>query len=269
MLSVIIPVGPGRDASAAFASLAEAGLTDDDEVIVVGDGHAVDIPSSLSLLNLRSASTEVPMGANAARNRGARMAQRPILCFLDDDDAYAPGAVSRVKSIVDGAGPAMGAWSLTWRFASGRRQWTVRRPPSLHERHIRKRNIAGGCSSLVVRKAVFEQVGGFDETLPSMQDWDLWIRLSRVTPIGVVAPPLVLYNDHPGPRISTNRTARIAGLERLLTKHGPHWPASVQAFHRSRLAAERFRAERGRRIDILQPAAPIASLFFLARTLFR
>ncbi|MCC5841391.1 MAG: glycosyltransferase [Opitutales bacterium] len=268
MFSIIIPVGPGRDARTALASLPDAGLSPEDDVVVVGDGHRVTIPGKLSPFQVQSGATEVPMGANAVRNKGVRMAQNPVLCFLDDDDAYVPCALHRLKEAIQ-RNPAAEAWSLSWRFASGRRQWTFRRPAILTNNLIRKRNIAGGCSSLVVRKNTFEAVGAFDEAMSAMQDWDLWLRLSVATPISVVQPPVVIYNDHFGPRISTNLPARIAGLERLLAKHGSQWPASVTAFHRARLACERCRLGSGKRTGIFQAAAPFASVFFFAKSFRR
>lgn len=268
MFSIIIPVGPGRDASTALASLPAAGLSTEDEVVVVGDGHQVKIPNSLEPFDVQSLATETPMGANAARNRGVRTTQQPILCFLDDDDAYLPDALQRLREAVQ-TKTSTDAWSLSWKFASGHRQWMCKRPPVLRNRDIRRRNVAGGCSSLVVRRETFDAVGAFDAGMPAMQDWDLWLRLSVVTPITVLRPPLVLYNDHGGPRISTNQPARIAGLERLLTKHGATWPASVNAFHRARLAAERCRLGTAPRSGIFQAAAPFASLFFLLKSFRR
>jgi glycosyltransferase involved in cell wall biosynthesis len=263
MFSIIIPVGPGRDARPALTSLAGAGLGAGDEVIVVGDGHLPPIDAGFAALPLRTLATPARAGANAARNHGARAARNGVLCFLDDDDQYAPGWRARLAAIV-AADPACGAWSLGWRIQSGRRQRFARRPRRITERSIWRRNLAGGCSSMLVRKEIFAQAGGFDAAMPAMQDWDLWLRLSRITTIAAVPPPpLVVYRDHSGPRISTDPQARVAGLARLLEKHGGHWPGGVRALHRARLTAARRRIGQARLPDVFQWRAPLASLWFI------
>lgn len=275
-ISIIIPVGPGRDARTALGSLAAAGAGD--EVIVVGDGHLPDLYTHFGKgLPLRVLQTPIKGGANAARNLGAATAENHWLAFLDDDDAYLSDALARMRKAValsstgslsppvapsPVALPPPVAFSLGWRIASGRRQWFARRPAVLSERHLRRRNVAGGCSSLLVRKEALDRIGGFDATMPAMQDWDVWLRLARMGPIHTLAEPCVLYHDHAGPRISTNLDARIAGFERLLQKYGSDWSARVVAFHRSRLAAWRWRNGLGPLLGILEPRAPLASVLF-------
>lgn len=265
MLSILIPVGPGRDAHTALASLTKAGIQPSDEIILVGDGHAVAVPESLrSILPLHVHRIPNPAGANAVRNFAAARARHSVFCFLDDDDAYLPDALTTVRSAMEHHGDAPAA-SLAWRMASGRRQWCARRPARLRESNIWRRNVAGGSSSMVVRADAFHAVGGFDPSLPAMQDWDLWLRLARTAPILTIPTPGVLYHDHDGPRISTTASARIAGLAALLDRHARHWPPSVRAFHRARLAAARYKAGLGPWHHIPQRRAPLASLAFAGR----
>jgi len=51
-------------------------------------------------------------------------------------------------------------------------------------------------SSVVLRRSVMEQVGRFDEDLPRGQDYDYWLRLSRVSQIHKLDLELVLYRIH-------------------------------------------------------------------------
>lgn len=61
-------------------------------------------------------------------------------------------------------------------------------------------------------------VGGFDRKLPSCQDWDLWIRLSKVCGFFPVKESLALYRIH-GYQISTNLRKKIDGRKMVLAKH--------------------------------------------------
>jgi hypothetical protein len=51
-------------------------------------------------------------------------------------------------------------------------------------------------SSVMVRRTEFERVKGFSTTIRVTGDFELWLRLSRVCPIGYVGAPLVTYRDH-------------------------------------------------------------------------
>ena len=268
MFSVVIPVGPGRDAARALASLRAAGVGEDDEVILVGDGHVPVVAPAFAGLPLRVISLRERGGANAARNEGARAAGSPWVCFLDDDDAYTEGSLRALRNRIT-AYPDAVVWSAGWRIQSGRRVRFLRRPAVMREPHLWKRNHAGGCSSMILRRGLLDDLGGFDEAMPSMQDWDMWLRISRQHGIHAINEPLVLYNDHTGPRISTNTESRLAGLERLLQKHGTRWPRSVRAFHRARLQSERYAAGKCAWTAVPQVGAPLASLYFLFRALTR
>lgn len=260
--SIIVPVGPGRTALPALESLTTAGLQGGDEVLIVGDGQEVPIPPRFRDLPLRGLSTTTRQGANAARNLGAHNARNPILCFLDDDDRYSPDSLSEIAAYISEAS-ACGAWALGWRFLSGKKQYFTNYPKRITEPTIWKRNLAGGCSSMIVRKAVFEEAGGFDPAMPAMQDWDLWLRLSRITVINRVPKAFVLYDDQPGTRISTNQHARLRGLEQLLKKNFSHWPAGVRAFHQARIASIRHALGEVGWPAIFQRADPVGSFYFM------
>jgi hypothetical protein len=90
-------------------------------------------------------------------------------------------------------------------------------------------------SSVMVRRAVLDTVGGFDEALPVMgcEDWDLWLRIARATAVICVPEELVRYRVHAD---NTARTALLASglavLEKLFTD-----PDAARAAGRTRRAA--------------------------------
>lgn len=266
--SIIIPVGPGRAARAALSSLRAAGLEAGDEVILIGDGHEPSVPKDYASFPLKVGCLPPGAGANAVRNEGARMAVNDVFCFLDDDDAYEAGALSVLRQKVrDTTKPH--AWSLGWRFRSGRSSRSHARPDRLTEVNLRKRNLAGGCSSMVLTRKAFEDAGGFDPAMLAMQDWDLWLRVAQHGAIEVLHDIHVIYEDRHAGRISTNTERRIAGFERLLEKYGADWTAAELAFHESRLAAARFSTGLGPWWTIFRWRAPLASAYFMWRALVR
>ena len=75
-------------------------------------------------------------------------------------------------------------------------------------------------STLVVRLRILEEVGGFDESLPSHQEPELIIRITRKYPLGIsIKEPLVRMSMIPHERIGGDLNRRIRGKEILLEKH--------------------------------------------------
>src|SRR5262249_20757821 len=72
-------------------------------------------------------------------------------------------------------------------------------------------------SSVVVRRAVLETVGGFDAGLPVLgcEDWDLWLRIARRHRVAVVPDELTRYRVHPG---NTPQAAILASGLAVLEK---------------------------------------------------
>ena len=79
---------------------------------------------------------------------------------------------------------------------------------------------------MVARRSLFDEIGGFDESLRIGEDYDLWLRASRVTPILRLPRPTALYRMH-----ATNITRKApasnhqaAVVERALARWGHAGP---------------------------------------------
>ena len=80
-------------------------------------------------------------------------------------------------------------------------------------------NWVGSPSSLIVRRECFERVGLFDESLPSFQDYDLWLRISKEFFFDCISEPLFRFNCHAN-RIWTNLESLSNGTDMMLSKYG-------------------------------------------------
>jgi GT2 family glycosyltransferase len=172
------------------------------------------------------------MGAAFCRNQGVRQAQTEWLLFLDDDDQLCEGFFDSMIQLL-GSDPKVQAWIPDAQKARQRHLSPVELSDAL------VRNRVGGCSGFLIRKALFEAAGGFDEGFPSMQDWDLWLRLIERNALyysGVVG---VIYDPNSEQKITHNLLIKYRGLRRLYFKHLNLWSLSAREQHLLRLWALR------------------------------
>lgn len=153
-------------------------------------------------------------GANRARNAGIAAAKAEWIAFLDSDDAWEPDKLERQFALLDDAPDLVGLFT-GFRLVGGAiaRQHIPRRAPSLED--LRCANVLGGTSSAVLRADALRQIGGFDPSLPSCQDWDLWFRLRQVGAFGLVRAPLVRFNVGPHERITSTMHKVLTGHEAI------------------------------------------------------
>ena len=157
------------------------------ELIVVNDGST---DGTRQLLEGYGAAVTVlnqeNRGMSAARNAGIRRTRGTYVAFLDADDWWLPGKLSRQVELMQGR-PEIGFSSTTVRVEDGDgRLLNLWRCPNgsteiLATLFAQNAAIAGGCSAVMVRRELLDRVGLFDETLRGFEDPDLWMRLAAVS----------------------------------------------------------------------------------------
>jgi glycosyltransferase involved in cell wall biosynthesis len=193
------------------------------EIIVVDDASTDDTPLVLDALakatnNLVLIKLSENVGAAKARNTGANAAKGEFVAFLDSDDRWYPQKLEKqikeLEANKDIVAVLCGARETTEECSF------VHTPRAdLSAMALYRSNMVGaGGSSAVVSKKAFEQIGGFDVSLPSCQEWDLFIRLAEIGAIGVVREELVEYCRHSGTRISNDKSAVLLGHKMVFTK---------------------------------------------------
>ncbi len=203
-ISVVIPTFNRRDMVVESVESVLRQTCPDWELAVVDDGSTDGTADALEarfddprVRVVRQANA----GASAARNRGARETRGEFLAFLDSDDTWLPGKLERQLEALDERRESPACYTGEIWYRRGRRV----NPRSIHAKH-------GGwifdrclplCiispSSILLRRAVFEALGGFDESLPACEDYELWLRLTARHPVHLVAEPLIVKrNGHAG-----------------------------------------------------------------------
>jgi glycosyltransferase involved in cell wall biosynthesis len=197
--------------------------SDDYEVIVVDDHSGDDTLEVIERLRdkrVRCITRSQRGGGAAARNTGIEAASGEFIAFLDDDDAWHD---SKLKSQVEvmQRRPEVG---LVYTGAVHIHQHNGQIFKTVVPRYrgyifqtLLEHNVIGTTSSVMVRKEALRAVGGFDETFPSCQDWDLYLRLAKDWAVDFVGEALVDFYLHPV-RITRNDSARIDGRKMILEK---------------------------------------------------
>jgi rSAM/selenodomain-associated transferase 2 len=188
-VAVIVPTwNEARGVGAAVERLLAAAdpLERADEVIV-GDGGSDDgTPTLARAAGARVVEGERGRGRQLAR--AAREARADVLVFLHADNALARGALSCIRRSF--ARPELGAAALRQRIdAPG---WFYRAVERAADRRV-KRGMVYGDSTLCVRRALYEALGGFAD-LPLFEDVEFSQRLRRATRIELLDGPPVLVD---------------------------------------------------------------------------
>lgn len=150
-------------------------------------------------------------GLTSALNAALRLSRAPLVARLDADDVALPERLERQLAFLS-AHPDVGLVGTAAREvdASGREVAIVRPPADdagIRRGLIRRNPFVH--SSVVMRRAAVEQAGGYDEAFPVAQDYDLWMRISRVTRMANLPEPLVVRRLRPGRVSETRDTERL------------------------------------------------------------
>lgn len=196
----------------------------DHEVVVVDDGSTDGTAHALEALGeprLRVVRHERSLGVAQARNAGIEAARGTWIAFLDDDDVWSPVKLRRQidEGSAQGAGfvyAASVALDPRKRFLFGH----APPDPSTLRTQLMQRNVMwGGCSNVVVRAEVVRGLGGFDEKLFQLADWDLWIRLALAAPPAVCREVLVGCVVHEESMLLRHRRDVFVEFDYLTRKH--------------------------------------------------
>lgn len=229
-VSVIIPA---YNAEAFITETVQSALDQtyqDLEVIVVDDGSKDGTVAALEQFGNRIRVHLQPNGGVAkARNMGVGLAKGSWIAFLDADDLWLPQKLERQLAC------SSAPMTFTDRFNIGSRgdlpeiqsDVTPMRGGDLFVPLMKDGNFITN-TSVVMRRALFERMGGFYTGLNGTEDWDLWIRIAEHHEIGFLPEPLVRYRFHPG------------GLSRNFTKMGRE---------RMQVITRGLALERGRTLD--------------------
>jgi glycosyltransferase involved in cell wall biosynthesis len=178
-------------------------------VLVVDDASTVPVADDVEAVargDARVRLFRLPHNAGPAdaRNTAFSHARGDLIAFIDDDDLWKPQKLERqVGFFADH--PNVGIVTSDYEVVDERHPDTVltyRGPRTLRAEHMLWFCLAGSLSCNVVRRDAVGDELRLDAAFPSIEDWDMWIRCSRHTSIGVVTEALAQRVRHADGQIS-------------------------------------------------------------------
>jgi glycosyltransferase involved in cell wall biosynthesis len=178
------------------------------EIIVIDDGSTDSSPEIAQRLPVRYIRQE-NHGLSEARNVGIRESKGSYVVFLDADDRLLPEAIeSGLHALETHPDCAIAVGDHVFIAADGSHLGNSDKGGEVHWHYeaLLKSNFIEMISSVLFRRSVFDEVGGFDPTIRVAEDYDLYLRIARVRPICCHAVIVAEYRMH---RTNTSRNSEL------------------------------------------------------------
>lgn len=201
---------------------------DDYEIIVVDDGSTDDTYEILRpYWDKIHYEFKENGGISSARNLALEVARGKYIALLDSDDYWKPEKLARqMECFANNTEYGMVATRCVTHKVdrhfntietnrirrTGKSGWVYK--DLFYRNYIRT-------SSVVIKKECFQELGGFDESLPRCNDIDMWLRISRKYPVGFINSVLTVYTRRPKEVRVDNIEGRKIWLDVLKKNYDP------------------------------------------------
>ena len=158
-------------------------------------------------------------GACKARNIGIENSTGFYIAFLDDDDEWLKNKIEEQVKVLENDSELGIAYCNTIVHDDDKNKDIVRfteiQPSGYIYNQILVDNIIGSCSFPMFPKKVLLEFNGFREDMPAMQDWELYLRISKKYSCYYIDTPLAIYHKYQGDRISKNYQKRVVAHQKI------------------------------------------------------
>lgn len=198
-VSVVVPVlNAARTLDASLESAVSQDFTDF-ELVLRDDGSSDSSRERLQAWAKRDSRVRLDLGerrlgAAGSSNRVIELARAPLIARLDADDRMLPGRLAAQVAAFSAKPAAVLIGTLAWTIdPAGRRV----RAPDLARLTRASRYAPFAHSSVMLRRAAWEQVGGYRAQAEKWEDLDLFLRLARIGEVWTIPSAMVEYRQNP------------------------------------------------------------------------
>jgi glycosyltransferase involved in cell wall biosynthesis len=160
-------------------------------------------------------------GAPAARNTGIRLARGEFLAFLDSDNEWLPERLQKqvelFSRVDDSIGVIYANNKVIDEVKGEEQEWAFGLRGNLYAEFLQRPFM--DFITPLIRKACFDKIGLMDENVPSYQEWDTFLRISRYFEFDFVPEVLAVYYYHKGNAYSQDPVRIVNGYRYVFEKH--------------------------------------------------
>lgn len=219
------------------------------EIIVADDGSTDDTISAVSGYDVTVVASD-HLGPPGIRNIAASATSAEYLAFLDADDTWTEGSLSRRMKLfqhssdiglvfADAGVIDAQTGELTGHYFDGRTEFSEIETEQLGDEghlivsdpipYLLARSFVM-TSTVIVSREVWEEAGGFDESLQFAEDLDLWLRIAERRRLAFTKGVAALYQRRED---SNSRKRRFVTFEsvKVWTKHRARYAAAYPRLH--------------------------------------
>ena len=202
------------------------------ELIVVDDGSTDTSRQILSSYGDRiRVIDQANRGPYPARNRGVSISRGEYIAFLDADDYWSPDCLAELHGALTGSNAVLAycGWQNVG-LAGGRGEPHV--PPDYDAENKLEFFLRSAAPwpihAALLRRSVWDEVGGFDESLGTCMDYDLWLRTAATRPIKRVAKVMAFYRHHQRGQITSVQWRQAQNTWLVKTRFAREHPDAVR-----------------------------------------
>lgn len=196
LISVIIPLFNRKETISRAIDSVLGQTTSPCEIIVLDDGSTDDAALYIEMKYQEQLKVvrQKNRGVSAARNNGVSHCQGDYIAFLDSDDQWKPEKLEKQLQLhLDQPDLKISQTQESW-IRNGT-------PVKFHKRYRKPEGdifdkslelCTVSPSSVFMKRSLFEEYGGFDEAMPSCEDFDLWLRISSKEKVGLIDEALMV-----------------------------------------------------------------------------
>ncbi|MHA1381845.1 MAG: glycosyltransferase family 2 protein [Candidatus Helarchaeota archaeon] len=196
------------------------------EIIIIDDAskdNTQEVVNSFSDRRIKYICLYERVGVAAARNIGIKTSEGKFLTFLDSDDEWHPMKLKAQIDAINRFDKEIGIiYTSTLRKYDDKQYAIPSNKVKKKEGYLFRNMILGRylvpTPSALVKKICFEKCGYFDENLRVLEEWDLWIRMSKFFKLGYINKPMTFSYYTPS-SLSTHRELFALGIWKIIKKH--------------------------------------------------
>lgn len=242
LVSIVIPCYNQRRYLGDALASARMQSYESIEVIVVDDGSTEDIASTVWKWAGVQYIRQPNSGVAAARNKGFLHSRGAYVVFLDSDDRLAPDAIAEGVCVLQAnrdAGAAVGRCRVIG--PAGEPRPFRERPDELDPDaylELLRGNFIWMPAQVIYRRDAFVATGGFDAAVDACADYDLYLRMARMSRLAIHRRVVADYRQH-NANMSSNAVLMLRFALAVLDRQKPYIGSQTR-YRGAQAAGRRF-----------------------------